>query len=501
LAQAFCCVCASALPCLWCPAVLALLPAGFLSMALRGGSLGAKRSASQNTKDNLRGTQAAQRQHLQQQAAAARANVSQALPGQKSRPPQLPNVPGSVPSTPPSRGRATPGRGDLQDASAASPTARMSVTERDPSPRSTSSRVHACIKESRSLSLEAFSGGSPKDPVRPISSSSSRATPRGSSRGAPVSNLADGMEDDEDDFADELAELEVLCQHLGMRGERAEEHYSLTDAETRPLTGGTSASASTTVPGGSIGGEAPSIDLDDQPSGVEALAESDNPFDTLQGAQRASYEMQNCALPHGCRAERTPGSSGQLFFTVDATSGPYTPATLMFWIKIFDEFPAPGGLSVRCTKRIFHPNIEIETGNLRLPQNSHEQPGARERHLRDLFTTIREQVLTPSDSPAANADAAMLLQTDRDEFRRVVRSTLAGGEYRGVQFDRVLDFSKKRAGEKEQKKDEQRPSTMSDHFKVEMMKLEVMRDQFKAQANDMIALNNRECRALQLEAM
>lgn len=353
------------------------------------------------------------------------------------------------------------------------------------------------------MSLEAFSAGSPKGSMRPSSSSSSRATPRAVSVDAPPAvSTANGLED-EDEFAAELAELEVLCQHMGMRGERSEELHSHFDTETRPLTGGTSASASTTAPGGSSGGEATSVDLDDQSAGLEGMAESDNPFDTLEGAQRASYELQNCTLPNGCRAERTPGAAGQIFFAVDATSGPYTPATLNFWIKIFDDFPAAGSFSVRCTKRVFHPNIDLETGTFRVPEDScgGHQPAFRDRRLRDLFTSIRDQVISPADSPAANADAAMLLQTDRDEFRRVVRSTLGGGDYRGVQFDRVLDFTKKRASGKEstaRSDDVQRPSsTLPDHLKVEMMRLEVMRDQFKGQANEMIQQINREIRSLE----
>ncbi|CAE7543272.1 RCE2 [Symbiodinium natans] len=57
----------------------------------------------------------------------------------------------------------------------------------------------------------------------------------------------------------------------------------------------------------------------------------------------------------------------QLFYTIDVAEGPYTPATLTFWVKVFQEYPLPGSISVRCTKRIFHPSIDPRTGATALP--------------------------------------------------------------------------------------------------------------------------------------
>jgi ubiquitin-conjugating enzyme E2 M len=294
--------------------------------------------------------------------------------------------------------------------------------------------------------------------------------------------------------------LDELCDHLGLRSEdRQAAVEGPVDSDTRPLTGGTSASASTTVPGGSSGFEVASLGAS---TGFEAasldheetiVADSDNPFDSLQGGQRVSYEMQQGnVLPHGCRLERAPGTSAQFFLSVDASEGPYAPATLKFWIKVFNEFPASDGVSIRSTQRIFHPNIDPDSGQVRL------QPDSLERvcRFKDVLSAIRRLVVTPTDSPAANADAAMLLQTDPEEFRRTVRTTLGGGEYRSVRFDRVLDFNKKSSKEVV---DESQLPQMSEQMRLELMKLEVLQGQFKAFADTMIKQNTAECRDLEHE--
>jgi ubiquitin-conjugating enzyme E2 M len=241
-----------------------------------------------------------------------------------------------------------------------------------------------------------------------------------------------------------------------------------------------------------------SLDLEESTAGstteVPQDAESGNPFDTLLGGVRASYELQQCgSLPHGCRIEQATGVSAQYFFTVDASEGPYAPASLTFWIKIFDEFPAFDGVSIRATKKIFHPNIDQESGRLKVPQL---ETGRSESvcHMKDLLVAIRRLVMSPTDSPAVNQDAAMLLQTDREEFRRVVRNTLGGGGYRGASFDRVLDFGKKGASAKAKKDDPgEKQRQMSDKMRVELMQLDVMQAKLKALADDMITQNNVEC--------
>lgn len=490
-------------------------------------SQGPRRPLHQAAQHNLRSTQETHRQHLQAAVKAGCCTGSPAallagdiaLKQSQHRPPQLPGA------SPLSGGAGSRFQSDGGE---------QSLTGMPESPRSAGPRAHHNIREARSFSAEAFRPVSPSaspsvaaaGPAagaergasasasgkmraaggsQPGSSASSRTTPRttaspaGQGERRRASELGDfelprwaarSEADDEEMFVAELDELEDLCQALNIR---SKERHGPVDFEPRPLTSGTSPSASTTAPSRSTGFEIASADFEESPGEPQAPPESDNPFDSLRGGQRASYELQQCgSLPHGCRIERTPGVPAQFFFSVDAAEGPYAPATLTFWIKVFNEFPAVDGISIRSTKRVFHPHVQPDTGHFQLQR---ECCGAESR-LKDILVAIRRSVLSPTDSPAANADAAILLQTDPEGFRRVVRNTLAGGEYRGSRFDKVLEFAKER-GSAEGSSEKQRGRQMSDQMKVQVMQLDVMQAQFKAFADKMITENNTECRELE----
>lgn len=249
---------------------------------------------------------------------------------------------------------------------------------------------------------------------------------------------ADGV--DEDDFDEQMEQLEALSRHLGLRCGKASSNSSSLDLEVlRPTTAGTTASASTTAASSTLAITEMDATLGES-SGRSSCASGD-PFEDLRGAERVHYELQKVTLPHGCHIKTSAGSAAQLFFDIDVSEGPYAPVTLSFWIKIFDEYPDRGSLSVRCTSRIFHPSVDAETRRVEIPQ---EQLGgtdasvASHGSIRGTLMAIRSLILSPSDAHVANSDAAMLLQADPDEFRRTVRATLLGGEYQGSRFDRVV---------------------------------------------------------------
>jgi len=239
---------------------------------------------------------------------------------------------------------------------------------------------------------------------------------------------------------------------------------------------------------------------EDEP-GSEAGGEGGAPFSAREEADRgvadwrgavcASYELQQLRIPHGCRIERSPGSSGQFFFAVDVAEGPFTPATLTFWVKVFDDFPRPGSCSVRSTQRIFHPCVDPGSGRIAIPDEVFE---ASDKALALVLGFVRQLILTPRDSPAANTDAALLLQTDPEEFRRTVRFTLNGGQHRGVNYDRVLNASKaasKNTGSG------QPQASLSDDVRLKVMRLEVMKDQMKAQTSEMQRRNSEQISGLE----
>lgn len=290
-----------------------------------------------------------------------------------------------------------------------------------------------------------------------------------------------------------MNELEELVCALGMR----------TEVDPRPPTGGTSASASTTARGTSA--SASSTNRLGSPMSSEAASLYHDPSETLTGAPRVAYELQYLKLPLGCQIERSPCASAQFFASFNITEGPYTPTTLTFWVKVFDEFPAPGSFSVRSTQRIFHPSIDPTTGRVVLPDECLESGDASSPGggpLGILLTLIRRMMLSPpSNAPAGNVDAAMLLQTDPDEFRRKVRFTLGGGDCGGVQYDRVLQAGKTSVAKAKTAEllQVQSPRQMAraKELKLSVMELEVLKDQFKSEAENMRLANCRLIESLE----
>jgi len=432
--------------------------------------------------ENLRTAQAAHRvQHLQLTLGTSKGDgfaasisgsggpASSPSASSSQRPPQLPGTGAGYPSRSPTSSSSLsalelPTIGTKPSSPAAQrSSSRGAVIAKSPSSRPGSR--HRTAREESPAATGAAAASSSRTGRRP-SSASSRSSRGGTS--------PRGAADAEDDFAAELAELDEMCAHLHISVEDPASSCQPSDA--RPTTGGTSASGSTTAPAGSVSGElSMGADSDDW---LNSGRTRDGGEDSgLRGVQRAQQELQNCKLPHGCRIERLVGSATQLIFEMDVSEGPFTPATLSFWVKVFDDFPAPGSFSVRSTKRLFHPSIDPTTCRVQIPEDRIEGGALA---LRPLLLAIRDLICNPLDSPAVNGDAAMLLQTDRDEFRRTVRLTLNGGDHGGIKFDRVLNLGNGKAGAT-LKHSGVLEKPVKDEVKVELMQLEVMKEDFKQQ--------------------
>lgn len=449
-----------------------------------------------HVQQNLQGTLALHRQHLQQ---ASQTGAASSCP----RPPQLPGVglpslssTGYPPPSPEAAGSPSCVRVPQRRASSSSSSrAALGATGgsiASSSPSHSRSRRHA-----RAESLEAKSGSSARR--SPSSASAAEGAAEGE-RLSPRTLLAfnrTDCEDDEDDdeLFQQLEELQELSSRLGLTTEEGGSSGSGA-LEPRPTTGGTSTSVSTTARGGSS--SAGCTASEDDPGG-EAWGEGGFSFyeegeiglTDWRGAVCASWELQSLRLPHGCRVEKSPGSSGQFFFTVDVGEGPFTPATLTFWVKVFDDFPGRGSCSVRCTQRIFHPCVDPTTGRIAIPDEVYE---ASDKALSALLTFVRQLILTPRDSPAANADAALLLQTDPEEFRRMVRFTLNGGQHGGQSYDKVLQTGKPAA---KAAAAEPHQASMADDVRLKVMRIEVMKDQFKRETSEMQRRNSLQISSLE----
>lgn len=341
-----------------------------------------------------------------------------------------------------------------------SPRSSFSSTAGSLPPRSPS------VTSASALSASARSGGiPPRSPsVRSTSSRSGKVSPRGS----PADSVQDADEDfDDDEFDQQLLELEELSQHLARYGDA-----SSRGLEIRPTTGGTSASDSTTAPASS---RATLEATAGQEQDLDCNGDVD-PLRSLTGAPLAHYEISRLRLPHGCRIETSQGSFAQFFVSVDVMEGPYTPATLVFWVKIFSEYPQAGNVSVRCTKRIFHPCVDSSTGAVGMRIEG-------EVRLSSLVEELLQLVKSPPTEPALNTDAAALLETDPDEFRRKVRLTLNGGDHGGVTYDRVINLTKAAPDKKASR------GSMPEQIRIDLMKLEVLKEEYKSQASAWIQQN------------
>lgn len=307
-----------------------------------------------------------------------------------------------------------------------------------------------------------------------VSSSSRRGSKEGHSAAGVESGVDVDSDFDEESFAAALAEFDALSSHLHTNYDVS----GLGSAEQRPLTGGTVASSSsTTLPNSSCGASDVTGAGDFESRNTEAVA-SNAQISAVSVAQQVQKDLQHCKFPRGCRVETSPGSAVQFFFIIDVSEGPYTPTTLYFWVKVFEDFPRSGSFSVRCTDRIFHPCIDPVSKHVELPQDV-TSPSTGAMRISNLLSAIREIIVSPPELPAVNGDASLLLQTDREEFRRTVRLTLNGGDYQGVVFDHVQ--TRKAQSQNDTKHTlEASPAIepVSEDVRVALMELEVLRDEF-----------------------
>ncbi|CAJ1353914.1 unnamed protein product, partial [Effrenium voratum] len=168
--------------------------------------------------------------------------------------------------------------------------------------------------------------------------------------------------------------------------------------------------------------------------------------------------------------------------------GPFTPASLTFWVKIFQEYPLPGSVSVRCTKRVFHPSIDAQTGAVAIPGQP-ELGDATELKLSSLLSALTTLVKAPASVPSPlNPEAATLLAADPEEFRRAVRLAMNGGEVNAQRYDKVVGPKAAAAPVK--------VAAVSEKMRLDLMNLEVMKEDFKATAAAYLENNRAELRVL-----
>jgi ubiquitin-conjugating enzyme E2 M len=131
-----------------------------------------------------------------------------------------------------------------------------------------------------------------------------------------------------------------------------------------------------------------------------------------------------------------PNPDDILSFTLTLTpdEGLYKGGVFNFSFAISQNFPHEPP-KVKCKEKIYHPNIDLE-GNVCL--NILREDWKPVLNLNAVIVGLQFLFLEPNASDPLNKEAANDLMSDRDRFKRNVRSAMAGGSVKGEGFDRVM---------------------------------------------------------------
>lgn len=86
-------------------------------------------------------------------------------------------------------------------------------------------------------------------------------------------------------------------------------------------------------------------------------------------------------------------------------------------------------------KRIFHPNIDLE-GKVCL--NILRDEWKPISTLKTVIFGLLFLFLSPNPADPLNKDAAEMMLKDMNQFATIVKSTMKGGSYKDVMFDKII---------------------------------------------------------------
>jgi ubiquitin-conjugating enzyme E2 M len=114
--------------------------------------------------------------------------------------------------------------------------------------------------------------------------------------------------------------------------------------------------------------------------------------------------------------------------------GYYKGGAFQFIFHVKPTYPheAP---KIKCTQRIYHPNIDLE-GNVCL--NILREDWNPVLDLNAILYGLQYLFLEPNPEDPLNKEAAETLKRSVDEFRNAVYQTVRGGSYIGISYDNVV---------------------------------------------------------------
>jgi len=120
--------------------------------------------------------------------------------------------------------------------------------------------------------------------------------------------------------------------------------------------------------------------------------------------------------------------------TIKPDEGMYKDGRFHFTFAINQNFPHDPP-KVKCTQKIYHPNIDLD-GNVCL--NILREDWKPVLNLNAVIVGLQFLFLEPNASDPLNKEAAEDLRTNREGFKRNVRTAMGGGSVKGEQYQRVL---------------------------------------------------------------
>ncbi|KAF3933188.1 hypothetical protein ABW19_dt0210299 [Dactylella cylindrospora] len=119
--------------------------------------------------------------------------------------------------------------------------------------------------------------------------------------------------------------------------------------------------------------------------------------------------------------------------TIEPDEGMYKGGSFLFDFTINQNFPHEPP-KVLCKQKIYHPNIDLE-GKVCL--NILREDWKPVLNLNAVIVGLQYLFLEPNASDPLNKEAAEDLKTNREQFKRNVRTSMSGGYVRNVSYDNV----------------------------------------------------------------
>ncbi|CCM04196.1 uncharacterized protein FIBRA_06362 [Fibroporia radiculosa] len=120
--------------------------------------------------------------------------------------------------------------------------------------------------------------------------------------------------------------------------------------------------------------------------------------------------------------------------TITPDEGMYKGGSFNFSVNINTNYPHEPP-KVKCTQTIYHPNVDLE-GNVCL--NILREDWKPVLNLNSVLVGLQYLFLEPNADDPLNKEAAEELRKNREQFLHNIKTSMKGGNIRGVQYDRVL---------------------------------------------------------------